>query len=207
MQSTRRNQIADAIVNPGYAIVPSFLGDEIIAALADDARAQWSAGAFKQAGIGRSYSTQINSGIRSDAILWLDEPVNPAQHAYQDALENLRLEINRSLALGLFEHEAHYARYAPGDYYRRHRDQFADDASRLVSTLLYLNQDWSEEDGGALRLYLDAPGEADTSGNGFIDIWPSAGTLVVFRSADFEHEVLPARRERLSIAGWYRKRR
>jgi SM-20-related protein len=29
---------------------------------------------------------------------------------------------------------------------------------------------------------------------------------VLFMSARFEHEVLPARDERLSIAGWFRRR-
>ena len=32
------------------------------------------------------------------------------------------------------------------------------------------------------------------------------GTFVAFLSADFEHEVLPARRERLALAGWFRRR-
>ena len=35
---------------------------------------------------------------------------------------------------------------------------------------------------------------------------PAAGTLVVFMSGDFPHEVLPASRERLSLTGWYRRR-
>lgn len=30
------------------------------------------------------------------------------------------------------------------------------------------------------------------------------GTLVVFLSEEFEHEVLPAKRDRYSIAGWFR---
>ncbi|WP_255856521.1 2OG-Fe(II) oxygenase [Marinobacterium rhizophilum] len=33
---------------------------------------------------------------------------------------------------------------------------------------------------------------------------PCYGTLVVFLSDRFPHEVLPARRQRLSLAGWYR---
>ena len=52
-------------------------------------------------------------------------------------------------------------------------------------------------DGGALRLYL-ASGE--------LDVWPEAGTLVLFRSADVLHEVLVNRRERLSLTGWFRRR-
>ena len=32
---------------------------------------------------------------------------------------------------------------------------------------------------------------------------PEGGTLVCFLSDRFHHEVLPARRERLSITGWF----
>ncbi|MDH5172415.1 MAG: 2OG-Fe(II) oxygenase, partial [Gammaproteobacteria bacterium] len=37
-----------------------------------------------------------------------------------------------------------------------------------------------------------------------IKVTPALGTVAVFLSEDFEHEVLPARRDRFSIAGWYR---
>ncbi len=38
------------------------------------------------------------------------------------------------------------------------------------------------------------------------DVAPIGGRLVIFRSDQFEHEVLPARRERLSFTGWFRRR-
>ena len=52
-----------------------------------------------------------------------------------------------------------------------------------------------------LRLYLD---DADSAH--FIDIAPVAGTLVTFLSSRFWHEVLPARRVRMSLTGWYKTR-
>jgi hypothetical protein len=39
-----------------------------------------------------------------------------------------------------------------------------------------------------------------------LEIWPEGGTLVAFLSDRFEHEVLPARRQRLSLTGWFRQR-
>ena len=54
------------------------------------------------------------------------------------------------------------------------------------------------EHGGALRLYLADQTE--------LDVLPSAGTLVLFISAELPHEVLPATRERLSLTGWFRRR-
>jgi SM-20-related protein len=49
-----------------------------------------------------------------------------------------------------------------------------------------------------LRLYLEDGAHRD--------IFPRAGTLLLFLSAQFEHEVLPATRDRLSIACWMRQR-
>ena len=38
------------------------------------------------------------------------------------------------------------------------------------------------------------------------DVLPVAGTLVCFLSDRFDHEVLPATRERLALTGWFRRR-
>jgi SM-20-related protein len=37
-------------------------------------------------------------------------------------------------------------------------------------------------------------------------VLPQGGRLVAFLSDRFEHEVLPARRERMSFTGWFRRR-
>jgi SM-20-related protein len=73
-----------------------------------------------------------------------------------------------------------------------------DSDARVISAVYYLNENWREADGGALRLYLD-DGAAR-------DIYPHAGSLLLFLSARFEHEVLPATRDRMSIASWLRQR-
>jgi len=85
--------------------------------------------------------------------------------------------------------------YPAGAVYIRHRDRLRDDGGRLVSFVGYLNPGWTLEDGGALRLYLDA---------GSVDVVPEDGTAVCFLS-DIEHEVLLATRARLSIAAWLRR--
>jgi SM-20-related protein len=59
--------------------------------------------------------------------------------------------------------------------------------------ICYLNNDWTDEQGGQLRMYL-----LDRA----LDILPQAGKLVCFRSDQIEHEVLPATRPRMSITGW-----
>jgi len=49
-----------------------------------------------------------------------------------------------------------------------------------------------------LRLYLDEQRVREVS--------PVASTLVIFLSDRFEHEVRPARRPRLAVTGWFRRR-
>ena len=117
-------------------------------------------------------------------------------------MERLRQSFNRELTLGLFGLEAHLALYPPGAGYRCHLDQFRDDGDRVLSTSLYLNPDWAAEDEGSLRLYLEGPESPP-----FEDLLPVGGTLVCFLSAEFHHEVLPSRRERLAATGWFTRRR
>ena len=99
--------------------------------------------------------------------------------------------------LGMESLEAHFACYPPGAGYARHRDRFADDDARVLSLACYLNPDWPDDADGALRLHL--PGGAR-------DIAPLPGFVVLFLSDEVEHEVLPATRDRWSIAGWFRRR-
>jgi SM-20-related protein len=118
-----------------------------------------------------------------------------------DRLEALREALNRECLLGLFELEAQLAAYPPGARYPTHVDRLRRDDARVLSIALYLNAGWRPEDGGALRLYLAAAGRAP-----YADVLPAGGTLVAFLSERFPHEVLPARRERLSLSGWFRRR-
>ena len=108
------------------------------------------------------------------------------------------MTLNRTLLLGLFSFEGHFAIYPAGAAYRRHRDRFRDDDARVLSCILYLNDGWSARDGGTLRIHLD--------GGGQYDVLPIGGTLVCFLSERFEHEVLPGKRERLALTGWFRQR-
>jgi SM-20-related protein len=150
------------------------------------------------------------AGIRGDSTLWLDDPrCGAASRQLLATLDDLRDALNQRLFQGLTEVEAHYASYPPDTGYARHRDRFRDNdanasaaSSRILSLVCYLNDDWSEADGGALRLYLD-PGALE---DGAVDVRPLGGSSICFLS-ELEHEVLPATRERLSIAAWFRRGR
>ena len=99
---------------------------------------------------------------------------------------------------GLEDFQGHFALYPSGATYARHFDRLVGSDVRAISAALYLNDDWIETDGGKLRIY--------TGGGASEDVLPQGGRLVAFVSERFEHEVLPAQRERLSFTGWYRRR-
>lgn len=194
--------VADALAGPGWGVFPGFASPAQITELTRECCTLWDAGGFRHAGIGNGPTFQLNPKIRTDRVMWLNqELLTPAQQWWSRELEQLRRAINRELFLGLFDFEGHFAVYPPGSYYRRHLDQFKGIGLRTVTTILYLNDNWAAADGGQLRIYLEPDGEG-----AFVDVLPEAGTLVSFLSGSFLHEVLPAKRERMSLTGWFKTR-
>lgn len=194
--------IAEAIAGPGWCVSPGFLSPPEVSDLVAEAGMLRDQGAFRPAGIGRGQGLAVRPEVRSDRIHWIDARTSgTAVAGYLARLECLRQILNRELFLGLVDFEGHLALYPPGGRYRRHLDQFRGLQRRTLSCILYLNPDWGPADGGALRIYTDAsdPGR-------YVEVAPRGGTLVTFLSAGFEHEVLPAGRERLSLTGWFRRR-
>ena len=186
-------KITDALVKDGYIVIENALDSQLSLELLDKAKLSKN---YKRAGISASDAKHIDSSRRRDKILWLDED-NACVSTYLDFTNGLREYLNRSLYLGLSYYEAHFAVYQPGDFYEKHFDAFKNSKNRVVTTVYYLNDAWSEEDGGELLVY-------DNEENFIKKVIPKANTLVVFMSEEFPHEVLPARKERYSIAGWYR---
>jgi SM-20-related protein len=193
-------RIADALAGPGYCVLPNALPDHLVSGLAARIMSL-SEEDFRRAGIGREEDRHINDFVRTDEVRWLSRS-DPAEIAYLEWMEGLRLGINRRLFLGLFDYECHFAHYAPGAYYKRHLDAFNGNTNRVVTTVSYLNSGWRVEDGGHLLIY-PPEGEADSLAP-IHTVSPLAGTLVVFLSERFPHEVSVARRGRYSIAGWFR---
>ena len=152
---------------------------------------------FKRAGIGREDNLILNESVRTDQVCW----INGESEAGQDWLNwtaSLQRYLNRNLFLGLFSFESHFAHYSTGDFYKTHKDAFKGEANRILSVVVYLNPDWKHTDGGELVLYQDQTQVE------ILRVVPNFGTVVAFLSEDFPHEVLPATRDRYSIAGWFR---
>jgi SM-20-related protein len=72
--------------------------------------------------------------------------------------------------------------------------------NRILTTVLYLNEDWQTRDGGELVVFEMTGKTVVTTVN------PTFGTMIIFLSEAFPHEVLLSRATRRSIAGWFRVR-
>ncbi|WP_286237531.1 2OG-Fe(II) oxygenase [Neptuniibacter halophilus] len=189
-------RIAQDMEQQGFSILPAALPEKLTNSLHLHQRAM-DESMFVDAGIGRGDNFIKNDFVRTDEICW----INGESEAGRDWLNwtgALQRYLNRRLFLGLFSFESHFAHYRPGDYYKRHYDAFKGQANRVLSLVVYLNPGWTEQDNGELVLYRD---DNDREG---IKVVPLMGTIAVFLSEEFPHEVLPARRDRYSIAGWFR---
>lgn len=194
--------LAEALRVDGACWIAGWPDAATTAALRADLLRLLDAGALRPASVGRLGGRTRDAGIRGDATLWLDDPAcgEPARR-FLEALDGVRVLLNRTLYLGLEDVEAHYAAYPAGTGYARHRDRFRDSDARVVSWVTYLNAEWSDGDGGAIRLH---PADDAPAGQSPVDRLPIGGSVCFL--SEREHEVLPALRQRLSIAGWFRRR-
>lgn len=189
-------EIAQDLEKFGYSIrtdsLPKHLTDSLL-----EYQQEMNNEKFRLAAIGRQQEKQVDQTIRTDKICWITGETE-AGLAWLNWTAQLQLFLNRRLFLGCRSFESHFAHYEPGDYYKRHYDAFRGEANRVLSVVTYFNQDWKIDQGGELVLYID---ENDEKG---IKILPRLGTLVVFLSEEFPHEVLKATKDRYSVAGWFR---
>ncbi len=158
------------------------------------------AGLFKPAKVGVS-PTRVDS-IRGDETCWIAADSDHELAWLFERLDQLKVAMNETLLLGLWDLECHFARYPEGAGYERHIDRFASNDRRVLSMVIYLNAHWQPSDGGALRVHPSA----ENGLNSPKDIAPQGGRLVLFLSDSIAHEVMPAHRERRSLTGWFRRR-
>ena len=175
-----------------------FVDDRLLAELRERCVELHETGGLRPARVGRGGREQVVPEVRGDFISWLETPERDAEQRVLNRLDELRSELNRALMTGLEDFQGHFAVYPRGAGYARHFDRLVGTDVRAISAALYLNDGWVEDDGGQLRLYV--------GGGNSVDVLPEGGRLVAFLSDRFEHEVLPARRERMSFTGWFRRR-
>ncbi|MDO9012053.1 MAG: 2OG-Fe(II) oxygenase [Gallionella sp.] len=189
-------EIAEQLEHTGYIVLdqpfPDLLLTQLLTRCQDDNPAR-----FHAAHIGRGADKIQNHSIRGDVISWLDG-TNSIDQSYLNQMETLRMGLNRALYLGLFDYECHYAVYAAGTGYAKHSDVLVGKKNRILTTVLYLNKDWQADDGGELVLF-------EPAGTALIaTLAPKFGTMIIFLSESFPHEVLISHHTRRSLTGWFR---
>ncbi|MDO9052998.1 MAG: 2OG-Fe(II) oxygenase [Gallionella sp.] len=189
-------EIADQLEHTGYIVLdqpfPDLLLTRLLTRCQDDIPAR-----FHAAHIGRGAAKVQIDSIRGDVISWLDD-TDSIDQSYLAQMEILRMGLNRALFLGLFDYECHYAIYDTGAGYAKHSDVLLGKKNRILTTVLYLNEDWQAGDGGELNLF-------EPTGTGVIaTLAPKFGTMIIFLSESFPHEVLISHHTRRSLTGWFR---
>lgn len=175
----------------GWSYQQNVLNAKLVNQLADICHKR----TFLQAGIGKGLKNVINETIRSDSISWLDsDEAEPAIQNYFQQVAAIQRQLNAKFYLGLNGFEGHFSRYPVGSYYKPHYDCFANDKRRVISLIFYINHNWQPQDGGQLCLHL-------TDEKRLIE--PVAGSMICFLSEEILHEVLPTKKERMALTGWY----
>lgn len=189
-------RIAEALLNQGYVVLPDVLPARVSAALLHhlDLYEDYE---FSTAAIGRGPDQTRDTTVRRDKIAWIDAQ-SPNSRTWVTWTQALQTYLNRRLFMGLFSFESQFAFYRPGDFYVTHVDAFRGQSNRVLSLVTYLNQDWQQGQGGELIIYHPHTGAE------LVRVAPNFGTLVLFLSEEFPHEVRPAVRTRYSVAGWFR---
>lgn len=187
------SKITDTLVSDGYIIIQNALEQTLPQKLLNLTKHESH---FKKAGISSASDLHIDKDKRSNKILWLNEE-GEYESDFLAFAEGLKEYLNRSLFLGLSYYESHLSVYNVGDFYEKHFDSFQHSKNRVVTTVYYLNDAWSEDDGGELLIY-------DINEKIIEKVLPNSNTLVVFMSEKFPHEVLSTNKKRYCIAGWFR---
>lgn len=177
-----------------YVVMDNFLSVDVLSNLKAYFSEKESQDKLDKAAIGATGDSQIINEVRGDYTYWLDKARDESELLLFDVLDEVKLMINRYCFLSLSDYEFHLALYPKGSFYKKHLDQFKGRNNRMISMIIYLNENWQNGDGGELKIYPE--GKEDTI------IEPLENRCILFRSDVLYHEVLPTNKPRKSVTGW-----
>lgn len=185
-------QMIQSLLEKGFGSVAGWFSGDEVSQLRQALLNRYEDDAFRLAGIGNKFQEQTVKSIRNDQIHWLyKKDLVEDEKIFFEKLEGFVAYLNRTCFAGIQDYEFHYAVYEPGSFYQRHVDKFNNDDRRKFSMVFYLNEAWTEGDGGELMIYGDHEEK----------IQPLPGKVVFFDSS-LEHEVLVSNHQRMSLTGW-----
>jgi SM-20-related protein len=195
--SQQFDQLINSFIDNRVGIADHFLSPDLSANLQQHIHTLQEGEQMKYAGIGNDAVADASQQMRGDKIRWLDKKSNiSSEQAFLERVEDFIDHLNNTCYTGINDYEFHYAVYAQGTGYKKHKDQFRTDSKRKYSLICYLNDDWKVADGGQLVIY-----QQDTSQT----ISPNAQKAVFFKSDEMEHEVLCSNKSRMSVTGWLKR--
>lgn len=183
----------DRLAASDLVLLDDFLGADVAAAVRAEVQDIFAAGLGRPARVGRGEGEGYLPDTRRDLIHWFEDVAQPPAIAgFLARMEALRQTLNREAFLGLRRLECHAAYYGPGAFYKAHLDAFADGSNRLITFVYFLNPGWGPAHGGQLQLL----------GPHACVIEPRMDRLVLFKSREVLHEVLPSHADRYTLTGW-----
>jgi SM-20-related protein len=184
----------DQLAENDFVFVDNFIPDELYQNIKQYFLSLVNEQEFAKAAIGSSEQRQVESSIRGDFIYWLDQQKDREVGALFALFDEVMQNLRQYLFISLSDYEFHFALYPPKTRYEKHLDQFQGKNNRVISMLIYLNEDWKPGDGGELKVYQKDGSE--------VLIEPLAKRLVLFRSDSVVHEVMLTNTDRKSLTGW-----
>ncbi len=183
----------DHLSDHDYVIIDNAISESLYNALRNFFLDKLDQEDFRLAGIGPLTNRLVEPSIRKDFIYWTKRNESPCLDEALSVFDEIISTLNRYCFLSISDSEFHLAHYPKGAFYKKHFDQFKGRGNRLISTILYLNEDWKPGDGGELKIYQQA-------GDHIIE--PIGRRLVMFKSDKVPHEVLNTNVSRYSLTGW-----
>ena len=188
------NTLINSFIDNKVGIAEDFLSKPLALQLKKNLTELYANDQLRSAGTGNDTAVVHNKLMRSDIIYWLDRKHNNQyENDFFDLMDSFVSHLNSTCYTGITGYEFHYALYEAGSFYKKHFDQFRNNNSRQYSMIMYLNDNWQQNDGGELCIHHN---------NSLQNITPINGKSVFFKSSELEHEVLLTNKPRMSITGW-----
>lgn len=182
----------DELADQNYVVIDDFIDNNLYKEIKNFLLKKIDA--FDQAGIGALNQNIIKKTIRGDKTYWLNKERDFELKDFWELLAETKSTLNRYCYLSLSGDEFHLAHYPSGGFYARHLDQFDGRSNRMISMIIYLNENWEPGNGGQLEI-LDKNRELQ-----LVD--PIARRCVLFKSDQVPHAVLKSFKDRYSLTGW-----
>lgn len=183
------------LADDNFVIIDEFLPANLLETVLGYFNQKKELDSFNLAKIGPAVDKQRVASIRTDKTFWIDRKRDVELNDFFGLVEELMQQFAQQLFLSLNGYEFHLASYSKGGFYKAHLDQFDSRSNRMISLIIYLNENWKDDHGGELLIH--------SSPN--VKVAPILNRAVLFRSDLVLHEVLPSNRERKSLTGWLLK--